>query len=58
MLIRVTANILKFYNYTQLPSKVENINTEGQGRPINVYFVGKIWKIWSICFTSFDASKV
>ena len=26
----------------QLPSKVETSNTEGQGRPINVYFVWKI----------------
>ena len=37
---------------TQLASKVETINTEGQGRPINVYF--EKCEIWSI-FTSFDA---
>ena len=42
MLVRVTANILKFYNehaVTQLPTTVEILNTEGQGRPISVYFV-------------------
>ena len=39
ILVRVTANILKFTTNTQLPSKVETINTEGQGRPISVYFV-------------------
>ena len=39
MLVRVTANILNFTFNTQLPSKIEILNTEGQGRPISVYFV-------------------
>ena len=49
MLVIMTANILEFQNDTQVPSQVETITTDGQGHPINVYFVWKIRILKHVC---------
>ena len=55
---------LKNSFHTQLPSKVEILNTDGQGHPISVYFIWKIrnlkpfLQVWMLNSKEWECQKV